>query len=116
MKKFLKIFGFTILFLIILIIALPIVFKGKIVEKVKEEANNNLNAKVNFGDFDLGLISTFPNFNFSIDDITVDGINQFEGTQLANIKNLSLKVDLMSLISGDEIKIKTILWYICAVL
>ncbi|MCO6501378.1 MAG: AsmA family protein [Vicingus serpentipes] len=108
MKKFLKIFGFSILFLIILIIALPIVFKGKIVEKVKEEANNNLNAKVNFGDFDLGLISTFPNFNFSIDDVTVDGINQFEGTQLANIKNLTLKVDLMSLISGDEIKIKTI--------
>jgi len=108
MKKFLTYFGFTILFLIALIIILPIVFKGKIVEKVKEEANNNLNAKINFGDFDLGLISTFPNFNFSINDITVDGINQFEGTQLANIKHLNLKVDLMSVISGDEINIKTI--------
>ena len=109
MKKILKYLGFTILFLIALIIILPIAFKGKIVEKVKEEANNNLNAKVNFGDFELGLITTFPNFKFSIDDVTVDGINQFEGIQLANIKNLTLKVDLMSLISGDEIKVKTIL-------
>jgi hypothetical protein len=109
MKKIVKIFGIVILFLIVLIIALPVIFKGKIVEKVKEEANNNLNAIVNFGEFDLGLISTFPNFEFSINDLTVDGVNQFEGTQLANIKNLTLKVDLMSVISGDEINIKTIL-------
>jgi AsmA-like C-terminal region len=107
-KKILKIFGFTLLFLIILIILLPIIFKGTIIEKVKEEANNSLNAKVDFGEFDLGLISTFPNFEFSIDNVKVDGIDQFEGTQLANIKNLTLKVDLMSVISGDEIKVKTI--------
>ena len=43
---------------------------------VKEEANNNLNAKVDFGEFDLGLISTFPNFEFSINDVKVDGVDQ----------------------------------------
>ena len=107
-KKILKYFGFTLLFLIALIILLPIIFKGKIVEMVKEEANNNLNAKVDFGEFDLGLISTFPNFNFEINNVTVDGIDQFEGTQLAKIGNLTLKVDLMSVISGDEINVKTI--------
>ena len=108
LKKILKYFGFTVLFLIVLIILLPFIFKGKIIEMVKEEANKSLNAKVDFGEFDLGLISTFPNFNFSINDVKVDGIDKFEGIQLANIKNLSLKVDLMSVISGDEIKIKTI--------
>ena len=107
-KKILKYFGFTLLFLIALIILLPIIFKGKIVDMVKEEANNNLNAKVDFGDFDLGLISTFPNFNFEINDVKVDGVDQFEGTQLASIGNLTLKVDLMSVISGDEINVKTI--------
>ncbi len=96
------------MFLIALIILLPIIFKGKIVDMVKEEANNNLNAKVDFGDFDLGLISTFPNFNFEINDVKVDGVDQFEGTQLASIGNLTLKVDLMSVISGDEINVKTI--------
>ena len=108
MKKVLKITGITLLVLLVLIIALPFMFKGKIIDIVKEQANANLNAKVDFGEFDLGLISTFPNFNFSIDNVTVDGVDKFEGTQLANIKNLSLKVDLMSVISGDEIKIKSI--------
>ena len=107
-KKILKYLGFTLLFLIALIILLPIIFKGSIVEKVKEEANNNLNAKVDFGDFDLSLITTFPNFKFSINNIKVDGVDKFEGTQLANIGNLTLKVDLMSVISGDEIKVKTL--------
>ncbi|MBL4593760.1 MAG: AsmA family protein [Flavobacteriales bacterium] len=107
-KKILKYLGFTLLFLIILIVLLPIIFKGTIVEKVKEEANNSLNAKVDFGEFDLGLISTFPNFEFSINDVTVDGVDQFEGVQLASIKNLTLKVDLMSVISGDEINVKTL--------
>ena len=108
MKKILKITGITLLVLLVLIISLPFMFKGKIIDIVKEQANANLNAKVDFGEFDLGLISTFPNFNFSIDNVTVDGVDKFEGTQLANIKNLSLKVDLMSVISGDEIKIKSI--------
>jgi len=107
-KKILKYFGFTVLFLIALIILLPIIFKGKIVEMVKEEANNSLNATVDFGEFDLSLISTFPNFNFEINNVTVEGIEKFEGVQLASIGNLTLKVDVMSVISGDEIMVKTI--------
>lgn len=94
--------------MILLIILLPIIFKGKIVEMVKEEANNSLNATVDFGEFDLGLITTFPNFNFEINNVTVDGVDKFEGTQLASIGNLTLKVDVMSVITGDEIKVKTI--------
>ncbi len=82
LKKILKYFGFTVLFLIVLIILLPFIFKGKIIEMVKEEANKSLNAKVDFGEFDLGLISTFPNFNFSINDVKVDGIDKFEGIQM----------------------------------
>jgi len=107
-KKIIKYFGFTLLFLIALIILLPIIFKGKIVEMVKEEANKSLNAKVDFGDFDLGLISTFPSFNFEINDVKVDGVDKFEGVQLASIGNLTIKVDLMSVISGDEIKVNTL--------
>jgi hypothetical protein len=108
MKKFLKIFGFTILTLLILIILLPIIFKGKIVDMVKEETNAMLNAKVDFGEFDLGLISTFPNFNFEIENVKVEGVDKFEGISLAEVKKLYLKVDLMSVISGDQIDIKSI--------
>ncbi len=108
MKKLFKILGITFLLLLLAIILLPIIFKGKIVEMVKEETNSMLNAKVDFGEFDMGLISTFPNFNFEIENIKVDGIDKFEGITLAEIKILSLKVDLMSVISGDEIDVKSI--------
>jgi len=108
MKKALKITGISILVLLIIIVSLPFMFKGKIIEMVKEEANTMLNAKVDFGEFDMGLISTFPDFNFSIDNVKVEGIDKFEGIALADIKNLTLKVDLMSVISGSEINIKSI--------
>ncbi|MCC7331121.1 MAG: AsmA family protein [Flavobacteriales bacterium] len=108
MKKFLKISGISILVLLLIIVALPFIFKGKIVEIVKTETNNMLNAKVDFGDFDMGLLSSFPDFNFSINNVKVDGVEKFEGTTLASLDNLKLKVDLMSVISGDEIKIKSI--------
>ncbi|MCB9173940.1 MAG: hypothetical protein H6589_04970 [Flavobacteriales bacterium] len=108
MKKALKITGISILALLIIIVSLPFIFKGKIIEMVKEETNSMLNAKVDFGEFDMGLISTFPDFNFTIDNVKVEGVDKFEGIALADIKNLTLKVDLMSVISGSEINIKTI--------
>ena len=108
MKKFLKIVGISLVVLILLIIALPFMFKGTIVEKVKEETNKMLNAKVDFGEFDLGLISTFPDFNFEIEDVSVEGVEQFEGIKLAEVKKLYLKVDLMSVIGGDQIELKTL--------
>lgn len=108
MKKAFKIVGFTFLALLLIIIALPFVFKGKIIEMVKEETNSMLNAKVDFGDFDMGLISTFPDFNFSINNVKVEGVDKFEGTTLADIKSLTLRVDIMSVISGAEINVKTI--------
>ena len=108
MKKLFKILGITLLLLLIAIILLPIVFKGKIVEMVKDETNSMLNAKVDFGEFDMGLLSTFPDFNFEIENVKVEGIDQFDGITLAEIKKLSLRVDLMSVIGGDEIDVKSI--------
>jgi hypothetical protein len=60
MKKFLKISGITFLVLILALIALPFLFKGKIISMAREEANKNLNATVNFSD-DIG-INIFSSF------------------------------------------------------
>lgn len=108
MKKVLKVLGILLVLLLAAIVLLPIIFKDNILQKVKDEANNNLNAKVDFGEFDLGLISTFPDFTFYIKSVTVDGVGEFEGTRLADIGELNLSVDLMSVLSGDEINIKRI--------
>ena len=109
MKKFLKITGITLLVLIVAIIALPFLFKDKLVKLAKDEANKNLNAKVDFGNFDLSIISSFPDFRFSIDNVCVVGVGEFEKDTLAYIKNLRTDVNIMSVIKGDQIKIKEII-------
>lgn len=108
-SKILKWFGILFLVLFLLILILPFAFKGKISAVVKEEVNKQLNAKVDFGDLGLSLITSFPNFSLSIDDISVANIGVFEGDTLFSAKSLSATVDLMSMIQGDQYKIRSVL-------
>ncbi len=89
-------------------IVLPIVFKDDIFALVEEEANNNLNATVEFGDIGLTLFESFPDFTLTVDDIKVTGQGVFQGVKLADIKALKLSLDLMSVINGGTIQINTI--------
>lgn len=108
MKKVLKILGVIVILFIAAIILLPIIFKDDIIATAKEEINKNVNAQVDFGDFDLSIISSFPDFTFSIEEVSVIGLDEFEGVKLAYIGELNLVVDIMSVINGDEIKIEVI--------
>ncbi len=108
LRRILKWTGITFLLLIILLIAAPFLFKKQIVQFVKDTANKELNAKVNFGDFDLTLISTFPDFTLSVDSVSVANIGDFEGDTLLYAKNLTVGLDLMSVINGDKYEIRTI--------
>ncbi|MBS1646546.1 MAG: hypothetical protein JST67_04335 [Bacteroidetes bacterium] len=108
MKKLLKITGITIIVLLAALITLPFLFKDKLIQLAKEEANKNLNAKVDFGAFDVSIISSFPNLRFFINDLNVVGVSDFSNDTLAYIKKLSLDINIMSVIKGDEIKIKEI--------
>lgn len=107
-RRILKWTGITFLVLIILIILAPFIFKDKIVQLVKDEANKNLNAKVDFGDFDLTLFSSFPDFRFKIQNVSVIGVQPFENDTLAYIKELSLDLNIKSVISGDKYKVNAI--------
>ena len=108
-KKILKWSGITFLVLIILIIAAPFIFKDKLVQLVKDEANNSLNAKVDFGEFDLTLISSFPDFRFKIQNVSVINIPPFDRDTLAYIKELSFDLNLKSVISGEQYQINSLI-------
>ncbi len=111
MKKFL--IGFLVFFIILIstAIAIPFLFKDKIIAKAKEEISNQLNAKVDFKDIDLSLlknIKNFPNIALGIDDLTIIGIAPFEGDTLLNIRSTKASLDLMSVIKGEQYKIKAV--------
>jgi hypothetical protein len=107
-KKILKISLITLGILLLLAIVLPFMFKGKIIAKVQEEANKNLNAKLHFEGVSLSLFRSFPNFSLSLDQLSIEGINEFKGDTLIKAKEISLTLDLMSVISGDQININKI--------
>ncbi len=106
MKAILRILVGLVILIVLALVLLPVLFKDNIVELVKEQANANLNAQVDFGEFDLSLISSFPNFQFEISDITVNGVDDFEGVQLLRLGRLETTVDMMSVIKGDEINVR----------
>ena len=107
-KRLVKWTGITFFLLIILIILLPILFKDEIVQFIKEEANASLNAELDFGKVNLSLLSTFPKFSLEINDLTLTGVDEFEGIELVEIKQTNLKLNLWSVIGGDQYEISSV--------
>ena len=98
MKKFLKIFGLIILVLLIILIAAPFLFKGKIIGIVNEQLEKNINAKASVSDVNISLIRNFPNLSVRLKNLTVIGIDEFDEDTLLAINSFDLAVDVISVI------------------
>lgn len=102
MKKALKIFGVLVLLIIISAIAAPIIFKDKFADIIKEQINNNLNAKVDFSDIDISIVSTFPKAGLIIEDLSITNYAPFTGDTLVYVKEITLKLPLSGLMQSAE--------------
>lgn len=110
-KKILKIFGFTLLALIGLAFIVPLFFKKQITELVKKEVNKQLVAKVDFKEAGLSLFRHFPSVTLSLDNLSVVGTDEFEKDTLVAAKKFEASLNLISVIKGDDIKVKGIWLY-----
>lgn len=108
MKKIFKALGILIVVIIVLLVAMPFLFKGKIAEMIQQQMGDHLNARVELADLDLSLISTFPDFKLELKGVKVTGKAQYEGIVLADIGLIETHLDLMSVINGDQMKIKSV--------
>lgn len=104
-KRILKWFSAIFLVILIVLISIPFLFKDQIINLIRETANKNLNAKLDFSDADLTFLSTFPNLTLVINDLSVEGIDDFEGVSLANIKTTTLKLDFWEALFGDQYQV-----------
>lgn len=102
-KKVLKWFAVIFLFIFILLFTLPFFFKGKINELIKKELSKQIIAKVDYKDVNISLLRSFPDLNASIQDLVISGVGDFEGKKLLSIKEFSIDIDIMSLLSKDKI-------------
>lgn len=89
-------------------ITLPIIYKDDIIAKVKSTINDNVNANVKFGDFSVSLLRSFPNLSFTMENLTVAGVDSFKNDTLADVAELYVVVDIMSVINKETIKIKSL--------
>jgi len=108
MKKALKVIVIIFIAFVGIAAAIPVVFKDDIIALVKDEANKNVNANIDFGDFSLSLFTNFPDFTFSIENVVVTGIDKFEDVELARIGELSFTLDVMSVFKGETLQIKEV--------
>ncbi|WP_405295212.1 AsmA-like C-terminal region-containing protein [Algibacter sp. Ld11] len=104
MKKILKITGFTILTLLILLVAIPFVFQGKIQGIVKQFINDNVNAQVEFSDVSLSFIRSFPEAHVGINDFVITNFEPFKGDTLVAAKSIAFTVSIPELFktAGEE--------------
>lgn len=102
MKKFLKIFGITLLIIIILLIALPFVFQSQIKDMVKNTINKNLNAHVEFSDVNLSLFRSFPNAHVAVNDLVITNFKPFEDETFATAKNINFTMSIKELFKAAD--------------
>lgn len=94
--------------LIVAILLIPILFKDKILALAKKEAEKMLVVDVDFKDFDLTLLSTFPNITARLDHFKLTGQGEFEGVVLADIERFDAQLNFWDVINADHIQIKGI--------
>ena len=103
-----SLFGIVLLILVLLF-TVPVIFKGKIKEKVVSVINESVNARVSFGDYKLGFFKNFPNLTFSMNDFSVAGTGDFESDTLATAKSINLVFNLSSLFGKEGYEVRSIL-------
>lgn len=105
MKKVLIGLLIIIFVFIIAIISIPIIFKDDIKKEIDKVIAESVNAKINFSDLDLTLIKNFPNLTVSLQGLSVENKAPFKGKTLLKTKQISVTLDIVSVISGDKINV-----------
>lgn len=88
--------------------AIPFVFKDRLINLARQEINKSVNAKVDFRNVGITLLSDFPHLTFSLQDLSVINHTPFEGDTLAYVGSFSFSINLMSLLKQGPIDIRSI--------
>ena len=109
MKKIVKITIVAIAVIVLLLVAIPLLFTGKIEGIIKEEGNKMLNAEFDFKSLDISLIRRFPQVSVSLEEFYLKGVGAFENDTLVSAEEITATMNLMSLFGDGGYEIKKIL-------
>jgi hypothetical protein len=109
MKRFFQIILGAIAFILLLLIVLPSLFKGKIEQKVVDVINENIEATVSFDKFNLSMFRHFPDLSMGLDGLTIVNKEPFQGDTLMHVATFSASIDFWSAIKGDKLEVNSII-------
>jgi len=108
MKKFVRVFAIVLGVILILLFSIPVLFKDKIVGLAKTQINNTINARAEFTDASVSFFRHFPKLALALDNLSIAGIGGYEQDTLFTAKQVSVSLNVMSLMSGENIKVGSI--------
>ncbi|NML65705.1 hypothetical protein HHL22_10860 [Hymenobacter sp. RP-2-7] len=110
MRKILLGFLAFVVLLLVALVATPFLFKDKLRALADKQIAQRVRAKVQYNpsDIDVTLLSTFPNFGLDIKNLRVIGVDSFSRDTLAYLPDLKVGLDLMSVIKGSQIDVKSV--------
>src|SRR5262245_15224211 len=98
--------------LIVVLATIPLLFSGKITERLKAQVDQSVNARVAWNGIRLSLLRHFPNVTASVNGLRVAGVQRFERDTLLTMDQAKLVLDLGSVVgylrSGKPIVVREI--------
>ncbi len=108
LRKLLLGFLIFIVLLVGALAAVPFIFKDQLLAFAKTQINTYLTATVDFDEFGVSVFKDFPNISLTLGDVSVINGAPFEGDTLAGIKDVTVSLDIMSVIKGDQYVIRNV--------
>lgn len=86
--------------LLLLMFLLPLLFPKAITQKISAWANSNINGKIAFSGTGLSFFRHFPSLTLTLNDVVLKGSAPFETDTLIAAKEISLGIDLSSVLKS----------------
>ena len=109
MKKIVKIVAIVVAVVLVAAFVAPMLLRGKIAQIVKREANEMLDARVDFEKLDISLLRHFPRASLDLKGLTVVGAGPFEGDTIVAANRISVVVNPMSLFGDDGFEVTKVI-------
>lgn len=108
MKKILIALSVVVGLFLLLLLLLPLFFRGDIARIIEKQSAKYLNAELKIESLRLSMFKSFPNLNVSVKNVILTGKGEFEGDTVAFLPLFTASVDVLSLLGGKEIDIPKI--------
>ena len=99
--------GASVLLLVGALLVAPFFLKDHVIELVRRQINERLDATVTFEDVDLTLLSSFPTLTIEVVGVEVAGAGEFEGVTLASVQSFRAGVDFIRLVRDEQLLIES---------